>query len=84
MDWNELNPQLQSLLESIVSTRKQQGRKKAKDGRSDLVQQRAVGDLFPDAEHDSRGHSGEHGGAGVPEQRAVRPHGPESRTEVAS
>ena len=44
--------------------------------RRDLLQQRAVGDLFPEAEHDSRGHSGEHGGAGVPEQWAVRPHGP--------
>jgi len=44
--------------------------------RRDLLQQRAVGDLFPEAEHDSRGHSGEHGGAGVPEQRAIRPHGP--------
>jgi len=49
--------------------------------RHDLVQQCPVGDLFPEAEHDSRGRSSEHGGAGVPEQRAVRPHGPESRTE---
>jgi len=41
----------------------------------DLVQQRAVGYLLPEAEHDSRGDSGEHGGAGVPDQRPVRPHG---------
>jgi hypothetical protein len=52
--------------------------KKTKEKR-DLVQQGAVGDLFPEAEHGSRAHSREHGGANVPEQRAARPHGPDSR-----
>lgn len=43
--------------------------------RAYLVQEGAVADLLPDAEHGQGGGSGEHGGAGVPEQRALRPHG---------
>ena len=42
----------------------------------DLFQQRAIGDLLPEAQHGSHGESGEHGGAGVPDQRVLRPHGP--------
>ena len=42
----------------------------------DLFQQRAIGDLLPEAQHGSHGESGEHGGAGVPDQRVLRPLGP--------
>ena len=62
---------------SISSIRIVRKKKGASEGglKHDLVQQRAVGYLLPEAEHDSRGDSGEHGGAGVPDQRPVRPHG---------
>jgi len=52
--------------------------KQIAEDRVDLFQQRAVGDLLPEAEHDCHGESGEHGGAGVADQRALRPHGPQS------
>ena len=62
-----------SQLESVATT--SSGKQIAED-RIDLFQQRAVGDLLPEAEHDSHGESGEHGGAGVADQRVLHPHGP--------
>ena len=69
---NELEPQVHNsnlLLAQAVE-------KQIAEDRVDLFQQRAVGDLLPEAEHDCHGESGEHGGAGVPDQRVLRPLGP--------
>jgi hypothetical protein len=43
--------------------------------RAYLVQEGAVADLLPKAEYHHGGACGEHGGAGIPEKRALRPHG---------
>jgi hypothetical protein len=40
-----------------------------------LVQEGAVADLLPKAEYRHGGACGEQGGAGIPEKRALRPHG---------
>jgi hypothetical protein len=51
----------------VQSIRRRSTEREEGESQSDLVEERAVGDHLPEAEHS--------GGADVPEQRAVRPHG---------